>query len=307
MEEKRQYLEKRHHGTSLFPADYYHCVYPAGLAGLPVHWHEEFEITRVRRGSCTYLIDLEPCQVGEGDFLFLPSGMLHGIPEGKTRLLETDSFVFHPSLLGGRADACGVKYLAPVEKGEIRFPPVMRAKGSSPEFSERMERLFDRLKESFAKREEGYELEVKAGLLEILLLLYRQIPFERKKQENREVIEKLRTVLQYIKENYQRPLSVAELAGVCHFSEYYFMRFFKQHMNMTCVEYVNQYRMEIAAGRLAGEEASITDIALDTGFNNLSYFNRVFRRSFGMTPKAYRQALSQKSASGQEEYSATRR
>lgn len=37
MEEKRQYLEKRHHGTSLFPADYYHCVYPAGLAGLPVH------------------------------------------------------------------------------------------------------------------------------------------------------------------------------------------------------------------------------------------------------------------------------
>ena len=60
---------------------------------------------------------------------------------------------------------------------------------------------------------------------------------------------------------------------------------------MTCVEYINQYRMEIAAGRLAAGRESVTDIALDTGFNNLSYFNRVFRRSFGMTPRAYRQAL----------------
>lgn len=307
MEEKRQYLEKRHHGTSLFPADYYHCVYPAGLAGLPVHWHEEFEITRVQRGSCTYLINLEPCQVKEGDFLFLPSGMLHGIPEGKTRLLETDSFVFHPAMLGGRTDACGVKYIAPVEKGEICFPAVVRAEDTDREFSERLESLVGRLRRSFVEKEEGYELEVKAGLLEILLLLYRQVPFERKRQENREVIEKLRAVLQYIKENYQHPLSVAELAEVCHLSEYYFMRFFKQHMNMTCVEYINQYRMEIAAGRLAEGRSSITDIALDAGFNNLSYFNRVFRRSFGMTPKAYRQALSQRSASGQEGCSATRR
>ena len=149
MEEKRQYLEKRHHGTSLFPADYYHCVYPAGLAGLPVHWHEEFEITRVQRGSCTYLINLEPCQVKEGDFLFLPSGMLHGIPEGKTRLLETDSFVFHPAMLGGRTDACGVKYIAPVEKGEICFPAVVRAEDTGREFSERLESLVGRLRRSF--------------------------------------------------------------------------------------------------------------------------------------------------------------
>ena len=107
------------------------------------------------------------------------------------------------------------------------------------------------MRESFAAKEEGYELEVKAALLEILLLLYREAPARRLRRENREVVEKLRAVLGYIKENYQRPLSVAELAGVCHFSEYYFMRFFRQYMNMTCVEYINQYRMEIAAGRLA--------------------------------------------------------
>ena len=71
MEQKGQYLEKGRHGTPMFPVEYYDCEYPANLAGLPVHWHEEFEVTYVRKGSCTYLIDLMPIRVKKGDFLFL--------------------------------------------------------------------------------------------------------------------------------------------------------------------------------------------------------------------------------------------
>ena len=109
--------------------------------------------------------------------------------------------------------------------------------------------------------------------------------------ENRQVVEKLKTVLQYIREHYQQPVTVGELAELCHFSEYYFMRFFKQYMNTTCIEYMNQYRMEIAAGKLLSGVESVTDIALDTGFHNISYFNRVFKKKFGMTPKEYRKAF----------------
>ena len=288
MEQKGQYLEKGRHGTPMFPVEYYDCEYPANLAGLPVHWHEEFEVTYVRKGSCTYLIDLMPIRVKKGDFLFLPSGVLHGIPEGNTKMLETESFVFHPGMLGGM-DVCGVKYISPLENGDIRFPYVFSKEGAG-ELSKGLKMLFDRLKNSFLDRETGYEMEVKACLLEMVLLLYRESSFERRKEENQSTIERLRKVIQYIKENYQKSVTVGELAAVCHFSECYFMRFFKQYMNMTCVEYMNQYRMEIAAERLASGRESITDIALDTGFNNISYFNRVFKKSFGMTPKAYRQA-----------------
>ena len=45
----------------------------------------------------------------------------------------------------------------------------------------------------------------------------------------------LKNVIRYIKEDYQRQVTVSELAGICHFSEYYFMRFFKKYMNMTCL------------------------------------------------------------------------
>ncbi len=51
MEQKGQYLEQGRHGTPMFPVEYYDCEYPANLAGLPVHWHEEFEVTYVRKGE----------------------------------------------------------------------------------------------------------------------------------------------------------------------------------------------------------------------------------------------------------------
>lgn len=299
MNEKRQYLEKGRHGTPLFPVEYYNCVYPAGLAGLPVHWHEEFEITYVKKGKCIYLIDLTPMEVREGDFLFLPSGMLHGIPEGKTKMLETDSFVFHPSMLGEKTDVCGVRYIAPLEHGEISFPPVLHEQDWR-ELSAGLQKVFSRLKKAFLEQKTGFEMEVKVCLTEFILLLYQTAPYERRKKENTDILEKLRSVLLYIKENYSATLTISELAGVCHFSEYYFMRFFKQYMNMTCIEYINQYRMEIAAGKLAEGEENITDIAFDVGFRNISYFNRVFKNSFGMTPKAYRKALSRQEESRQE-------
>ena len=59
-------------------------------------------------------------------------------------------------------------------------------------------------------------------------------------------------------------------------------------MNMTCIEYMNQYRLEMASRQLAGTELPITSIALESGFNNISYFNRVFKKKFGVTPKEYR-------------------
>lgn len=66
------------------------------------------------------------------------------------------------------------------------------------------------------------------------------------------------------------------------------MKYFKQYAGMPFIQYLNDYRLTRAGGFLQNTEESVTQIALKCGFENLSYFNRLFRRKFGVTPGQYR-------------------
>ena len=66
------------------------------------------------------------------------------------------------------------------------------------------------------------------------------------------------------------------------------MKFFKQHLHTTFTSYLNSYRLTIAARLLLTEDDSILSISERTGFNNLSYFNRLFKKEYQMSPREYR-------------------
>ena len=109
--------------------------------------------------------------------------------------------------------------------------------------------------------------------------------------EMRSVIEnrrQLKTVLQFIAEHYRDKIKVSELAQLSGFSESYFMSFFKQNVGMSCISYINHYRVQRAANALEETTQPVMDIAMDNGFDNISYFNLQFRRAFGMTPREFR-------------------
>ena len=101
--------------------------------------------------------------------------------------------------------------------------------------------------------------------------------------------EKLKTVLDYLELHYMDAITVSGLAGLCYFSEYHFMRFFKKHMNMTCMEYLINLRLEKAVELLEDENASILEVSLSVGFHNLSYFHRAFKKKYHMTPGEFLQ------------------
>ena len=84
------------------------------------------------------------------------------------------------------------------------------------------------------------------------------------------------------------PITIEELAETVNLSKHYFMRFFKKYMGMTCIEYINDYRLNIAANLLLTTRMRITEVAVSIGITNLSYFNRIFKKKFNLTPKEYR-------------------
>ena len=104
--------------------------------------------------------------------------------------------------------------------------------------------------------------------------------------------DKLKQVLDYIEMHYAEPITVSELAKLCYFSDYHFMRFFKRHMSMTCVEYINNLRLEKSVELFEQGNLSILEVSLSVGFHNLSYFHRAFRKKYHMTPRTFIRELN---------------
>ena len=104
--------------------------------------------------------------------------------------------------------------------------------------------------------------------------------------------ERLEPVIKYIKENYAYEITLAELAEILPMSEGQFSRVFKRTMKMSPIQYLMRYRILQSCKLLQDTDKKIGEIANLSGFNNISYFNRVFLNTIGCTPKEYRENSS---------------
>ncbi len=104
----------------------------------------------------------------------------------------------------------------------------------------------------------------------------------------KEYERRLFKVLDYIDDNLDRSLGLEELASVAHFSSFHFHRIFRGMTGETLGGYIRRRRLEEAASRLTNGEVSVTDIALDFGFENSESFSRAFKSHFGVSPSQFR-------------------
>ena len=104
-------------------------------------------------------------------------------------------------------------------------------------------------------------------------------------------IQQYKTILSMIEQHYSEPLSLQALANTVHMNSHYFCRFFKELTDQTPIEYLNSYRVEAACEQLYVSQKSILEIALDCGFNDVSYFIKVFKKYKNLTPSEYRRKM----------------
>jgi AraC-like DNA-binding protein/ActR/RegA family two-component response regulator len=98
----------------------------------------------------------------------------------------------------------------------------------------------------------------------------------------------LAPAVSYVASNYQEKLRMATAARLCELSPFQFSRSFKKENGLTFRDFVIRVRIERAAELMKHSAASVTEAAFDVGFNDLSYFARMFRRQLGVTPSHYR-------------------
>jgi AraC-like DNA-binding protein len=100
--------------------------------------------------------------------------------------------------------------------------------------------------------------------------------------------KRIATIHEYLMNNYHEEVNLRRLAELVNMAEGSVCRFFKMKMGMTLFEYLNQLKIEFACKLLMDQDLSITEVCFDSGFNNISHFNKQFKRSTGVPPSEFR-------------------
>lgn len=100
--------------------------------------------------------------------------------------------------------------------------------------------------------------------------------------------KRIAAIHEYLMNNYREEVNLEKMAKLVNMAEGSLCRFFKDNMGITLFEYLNKLKTDFACKLLMNPDLSILDVCFDSGFNNLSHFNKQFRKTTGVTPKEYR-------------------
>ena len=251
-------LEDNRH---LLPYEHMHTEVRNGYPDILFHWHPELEISYVHEGTARYHIDYDFFNSQSGDIILIRPNGMHSIHPIENKEHITDSIKFHLDLIG---------------------------------YYDIKNCLFDIF--NISKEENRhFELLLKAKLNELLYLLYyHQYVIKKHTDDTYRKNERIRDLIDYINNNYQQNLTIEFLADYMGYSKTHFMTVFKQHTGTSCTEFIIQVRLNKASEHLINSTTAIIDIANSVGFNNLSNFNRQFKRYYHTTPRQYRKQFTNK-------------
>lgn len=280
------YQEKRPKGDSAFPYVTYPCSIPLDFSKVPLHWHDEMELVYIKKGAGIVSVDFTRYHVTMGDILVILPGRLHSIEQEPGASMEYENIIFRTSMITSlHDDVCTEEFFLPMLQHQLLIPTYLQPDCGFYEEAAACLNRADRLCDS---RPIAYQLSVKSQLLQFFFVLFSHAAPQKEEVRNRKSLEKIKLILRYIEDSYARNLTIKEMAEACGFSQSHFMKFFKQTVGTSFTAYLNRYRLIVASGLLLSSSASILEIAGETGFENLSYFNRTFKATFGMTPKEFR-------------------
>lgn len=245
------------------------------------HFHQNLEIVYVLEGSVEVQIEPETYNLKKGDFLLINANKRHSWRATEEKILLA-SFQINFTML---AEYMGTNQLlfwcnTTVDKNESY---------------EQLKRVLDQmLNRSYDKEKEG-AIYLNSIYYEAIYLLvaYFMIKADdvRMKENFTPDNSRIFEIQNYVQANYQKQLSLNDLAQKLYLSNAYLSKYIKKHFGLSFLEYVNNIRLFHAVDELVYSEKKITRIALDNGFPTTAAFNKAFKEIYNMTPSAYRSTV----------------
>ena len=280
--------ENKAHGKKSFPFVMYHGRIPEWLGGYPLHWHNEFEIIFITYGEGIINVQGKKYFCTKDDIIIIPPQQIHSIVQNGQKKIAYYNILFDFSFLEENPDSfCSRTFFERFSENTILTTPHIK---KDSELNVKLLPLINSLVEMYAGNYEDNALLIKARLFEIIYHLQNQIVSVTKNSSYAKKHSRLKKVISFIQENFSRPISIEEAAELINLSPNRFMKMFKEQTGLPFIQYVNDYRLELAAESILQGTKSITQIAFECGFESTSYFINLFHKKFGLAPVAYRKS-----------------
>lgn len=261
-----------------------------------LHAHDYIEIAYVASGCGIHRLGNGEYNVARGDLFLINYRIPHefrSFSDTSEPPLVVCNCIFKPEFIGCSLLNC--RDFAQVAHHSLfrsLFPEedeacsdIMLLNCDNPAIGE----LYEKMLIEYSLCDTGYIEILRAYVIELFVTIFRTIKKEKTEscieRQRREMIEKAIT---YLRNNYSQEVKLEDLSMMSFLSRNYFCRLFKQHTGVTVSEYIQKVRMEEACRLLRETSGKVIDIAADVGYSDIKFFNTVFKRQTGKTPREYR-------------------
>lgn len=278
-------METIQHGSKEYPFHFYydnlelfdfHCI--------EWHWHTEFEFVYVETGTVYFGISDKQFALSEGQGVFINSKILHRYFSQGNAIVP--NFVLMPYFIAAQDSLIYQKYVLPIMASPMDYQIF------SSDIPWQAQAL-SLMREIMAAQEKASDVELVSSYLiqKIWHILYQNTDVEHMgKKENYSASSqaRLQLMMQYIHQKFAYNISLSDIADQAKVSKSTALNLFQRYLGISPVTYLINYRLQEAAKLLASTEKKVTVISKDTGFDNVDYFCKAFKKYYKLTPTEYR-------------------
>lgn len=250
---------------------------------MPFHMHERYELTYIIKGKGTRIIGDNIKEYEEGDIVLMAPYTPH---HWQSTWIKQSSVSAITVFFSNEFPTKEFKLLP-------EFASITRLLETAKFGIELKGKLRERIAKKLTQLTVNYSLEQMMHLLSILneianLKEYNILMDKGFSVSKKQDWERISKIVNHIRINISNKITIKEIADIAFMHTGSVNRFFKQATGFSLIEYINLMRIGMACDLLSGSYKNITDIAFECGFNNLSHFNRIFKRVKKTTPNEYR-------------------
>ncbi len=242
---------------------YFECIRYTDFEWSP-HLHRHPELIHVRDGAVCVSINGREERIEAGEFAWIPSNRVHAYHTPDHSLVDVcivseNHIPFFTRAIGGKAP------------DRLRFT----CSAATTAFARSVFFVTDRIPDLYER---------KAALYAMLGEFEKQVTFSDIDNRDETLLEQ---IVRYVEKNYTAPITLKEMAKELGYAPGYLSRYFHNRIAMNFTHYVNQYRVSAAESLLRNTDMTITEVAVQSGFQSIRNFNRIYREHTGRTPKEF--------------------